>query len=399
MAFSFKKKSKKLVLNRIAGDKVTKMRLKYNPYYHTFEKHQGSHVWLDGYEMIMLASNDYLGLGEHPRVIEAGKKALDKWGASTTGARLANGSRSYHLELEEELADFLGKEACHVHSAGYLSCVSSVQSFAQRGDMIFVDKNVHSSLWSGIHLSGAKYEKFLHNDPVSLRKEISYESKETTKFIVVEGVYSMEGHICRLPEISEIAEEEGCFLILDDAHGLGVVGDKGQGTPKHFGVEDKVDIVCGSFSKALSSIGGYVAGSREVMDYMRTHSKQTIFSAALSPTGAACALESLRIIKEEPEHHARLEQNRKKYLSILQDLKLNTWESETPAIPIVIGEKEKAFKFWKSLRDQGVFAVISVAPAVPPGKDLIRTSISARHTDEDLEKIAQAMSFAVKKAL
>ncbi len=399
MAFGFNIKSKNKVLARIESDKVTKMRLKYNPYYHTFEKHRGSHVWLDGEEMVMLASNDYLGLGEHPKVLEAGRAALDQWGASTTGARLANGSRAFHTELEEELADFLGKEACHVHSAGYLSCVSSIQSFAERGDMIFVDKNVHSSLWSGIHLSGANYEKFLHNDPDSLRKEISYESDKSAKFVVVEGVYSMEGHVCRLPEIVDVCQEENCFLILDDAHGLGVVGDVGQGTPRHFGCEEEVDVVCGSFSKALSSVGGYVAGSKVVMDYMRTHSKQTIFSAALGPSSAACALASLRILKTEPEHHQRLERNRKKYLSILQNLNLNTWDSETPAIPIVIGDKDRAYRFWKALREQGVFAVLSVAPAVPPKKDLVRTSISARHTDEDLEKIADAMAYAVKKAL
>jgi 8-amino-7-oxononanoate synthase len=399
MAFGFNSKKRKPALERIAGDKITKLRLKYKPYYHTFENQKGSHVWLDGQELIMLASNDYLGLGEHPKVIEAGKEALEKWGSSSTGARLANGSRAYHTELEEELAAFLGKESCHIHSAGYLSCVSSIQAFAQRGDFVFVDKNVHSSLWSGVHLSGAKYEKFIHNDPVSLKKEISYESPKSTKFVVVEGVYSMEGHICRLPEIVEVTEEEGCFLILDDAHGLGVVGENGEGTPRHFGVQDKVDIVCGSFSKALSSTGGYVAGSREVMDYFRTHSKQTIFSAALSPSATACALASLRILKTEPEHHQRLESNRKRYLSILKDLNLNTWDSETPAIPIVLGEKEKVYRFWKVLMEQGVFTVMSIAPAVPPGKDLIRTSISARHTDEDLDKIAEAMSIAVKKAL
>ncbi len=397
MSFSFSTKKSNKFLNRIHKDKTTQLRLKYKPYYHTFDRQEGSKVWLGGDELIMLSSNDYLGLGSHPKVIEAGKEALDKWGSSTTGARLANGSRQYHHDLENYLADFLGKEACHIHAAGYLSCISAIESFAERGDIIFVDKNVHSSLWAGINLSGAKYEKFSHNSAESLKESVSFEDKDSPKMVVVEGVYSMEGHICNLPEIIAVAKENSCFVVLDDAHGFGVLGNQGRGTSDMHGMTDEVDIISGSFSKALSSTGGFVAGSKEVIEYLRTHSKQTIFSAAISPTAAACALASLKILKEEPEHLERLRSNRIKYLKILEDLKLDTWDSQTPAIPIVLGNKEKVFYFWQDLMKKGVFTVMSIAPGVPPGKDLVRTSISARHTDEDFEIIAEAMAYAVKK--
>jgi 8-amino-7-oxononanoate synthase len=345
----------------------------------------------------MLASNDYLGLGDHPKVIEAGKAALEQWGSGTTGARLANGSRSFHVELEEELADFLGKEACHVSSAGYLSCMSAVASYARRGDVIFVDKNSHSSLWSGIQASGATYEKFSHNNPEDLRHLLSTEKREVPKIIVIEGVYSMEGHIAKLPEIAALAEEFDAFLVMDDAHGFGVLGENGRGTAEHFDLPDGADAVCGSFSKSLGGTGGFVAASQNAIEYLRSHSKQTIFSAALSPVATACAKAALGLMKEEPEHRRRLWENRRRYKAILDELDLDFWDSETPAMPIVLGDKEKVYFFWKALLEKGIFTVISVAPAVPPGKDLIRTAISAKHTERDIEQITAAFAYAKTK--
>ena len=382
---------------RFRDDDPTRLRLKYEPYYHTFRRQEGTRVWQDNREFIMLASNDYLGLGDHPRVIEAGKKALDEWGSGTTGARLANGSRSFHIELEEQLADFLGKEACHVSSAGYLSCMSAVASFANRGDVIFVDKNSHSSLWSGIQASGASYEKFSHNNPEDLRHLLSTEKPDVTKIIVIEGVYSMEGHIAKLPEIASLAKEYNAFLVMDAAHGFGVLGENGRGTAEHFNLPEGADVICGSFSKSLGGTGGFVTGSRNAIEYLRSHSKQTIFSAALSPVAAACAQAALEVMKQEPEHRERLWSNIARYKSILKNLDLDLWESETPAVPIVLGDKEKVYFFWKALREKGIFTVISVAPAVPPGKDLIRTAISARHTEEDLDLIADALAYAKTK--
>lgn len=397
MAFSLFSKNKKALLDRCRDDYATKMRLKYAPFYHAMEAQQGTSIRLDGRDMIMLSSNDYLGFSFHPKVIEAGRAAMLKWGTSTTGARTSNGSRKYHLELEEKLAHFFGREACHVHAAGYLSCLASVAAFAQKGDFILADKNIHSCLWDGIRLSMASVERFSHNNPLDLREVASSVTPSAPKMLVIEGVYSMEGHIARLPEILEVAEEYGCFSVLDDAHGLGVLGRQGRGTVDHFNLNDKVDLICGSMSKSLASTGGYVTGSREVIEYLRTNSKQTIFSAAISPSQAACAYASLELMQSEPQHLERLWKNTKRYREMLHSLGLDTWGSETPAMPIVLGSKELVYRFWQALLEKGVFTVMSIAPAVPPGKDLIRTAISAMHTEEQLDRIGEAMAYAVKR--
>jgi 8-amino-7-oxononanoate synthase len=388
---------KKAILERCRDDYATKMLLKYKPFYHTMEAQKGAHVRLDGRDMIMLASNDYLGLSFDPRVIEAGRAAMLKWGTSTTGARISNGSRAYHTELEEKLAAFLDREACFVSVAGYISCMSSVAAFAQKGDVILADKNIHSCVWDGVRLSMASVERFSHNNPEDLRSVIKTIPHNTPKLIAVEGVYSMEGHIARLPEVAAIADEFGAFLIVDDAHGFGVLGRQGRGTVDHLGVNDKVDVLCGSLSKSLGSTGGFVAASRTVIDFLRFNSKQTIFSAAISPSQAGCAQASLEIIQREPQHHERLWQNVRRYRAMLEGLGLDTWGSDTPAIPIVLGSKELVYRFWQALLEKGVFTVMSIAPAVPPGKDLVRTAISALHSDEDLERIAEAMAYAVRK--
>ena len=397
MALSFLQRAKTPIHSRIKSDDATRLRLKYDTYYHIFEKQEGTRVWKDGREFIMLSSNDYLGLTHHPKVKEAGKKAIEQWGASTTGARLANGGRIFHSELEEELAAFVGKESAHVFSAGYLACASAVTGFADRKDVLFADKNLHSSLWSGIKLSGARCERFAHNHPSHLRELVGYEDEESAKIFVLEGVYSMEGHIAKLPEFIELAEEYKAFVILDDAHGFGVLGNQGRGVCDHFGLTNEVDVICSSFSKSLAGSGGFVASDREAIDYMRSHSKQTIFSAALSPAACASARQALRVLQNEPEHRERLFKNLERYRSILLDLELDTWESETPAIPIVLGEKEKVYYFWKALLEKGIYTIISIAPGVPPGKDLIRTAISASHTDEDLVRIEEAMHYAKSK--
>ena len=396
MAFRFNKSQISPLWKRIHTDDSTRLRLKYDTYYHIFDKQEGTRVFKDGKEYIMLSSNDYLGLSHHPKIKEAGIEAIKKWGSSTTGARLANGGRIFHQELEERLADFLGKEACHVYSAGYLACASAITGFAERKDLILADKNLHSSLWSGIQLSGAQCERFAHNNPSHAAEILGY--KETNNNIfVLEGVYSMEGHIAKLPEFAQIAKEYKAFIILDDAHGFGVLGKNGRGTADHFGMTDQVDVLCASFSKSLAGAGGFVASSKEAIDYMRSHSKQTIFSAALSPASCACAQAALEIMQNEPEHQERLFKNLERYRGILAKLELDTWESETPAIPIVLGEKEKVYYFWKALLEKGIYAIISIAPGVPPGKDLIRTAISASHTEEDLDRIEEAMTYAKSK--
>ncbi len=397
MGLTLLTRHKKAILERCAEDYATKMRLKYAPYYHAIEAQDGPRIRLGGRDMIMLSSNDYLGLAFHPKVIEAGVAALRKWGASTTGARPSNGSRVYHVELEQKLAAFLNREACHVSVAGYISCMSSVAAFAQKGDVIFVDKNIHSCVWDGIRLSMASVERFSHNNPEDLRELAKSVHHGTPKLIVIEGVYSMEGHIVRLPEVAGIAEDHGCFLVLDDAHGFGVLGRQGRGTADHFRLNDKVDLVCGSLSKSLASTGGFVAGSRDLIEYLRTHSRQTIFSAAISPTQAACASAALDVMQSEPEHLERLWRNTRRYRDIVKGLGLDTWDSETAAVPIVLGSKELVYRFWQALLEKGVFTVMSIAPAVPPGKDLVRTAVSAMHSDAELDRIAEALAYAVKK--
>lgn len=397
MALSFFSSNKNAVVARCAEDYATSMRKRYDPYYHAMQSQHGTQVNLNGKDMIMLSSNDYLGLAFHPKVIEASCNAIRTWGTSTNGARPSNGSRSFHVNLEEKLAQFLGKEACHVHAAGYLSCMSAVASFAQKGDYVFADKNIHSCLIDGAKASLATVERFSHNSPNDYKEIIDTAPKGAPKFLIAEGVYSMEGHLGRLPELIAISDEYNCFNIIDDAHGFGVFGKQGRGTVDHFGLTNKVDIICGSLSKSLASTGGFVAGSSAAIEYMRTHSKQTIFSAALSPGQAAAAQASLEIMQTEPEHLERLWANTHRYKAILKNLGLDTWESESPAVPIVLGSREKCYLFWKALLEKGVFTVMSIAPAVPAGKDLIRTAISAQHTNEQIDKIGDAMAYALKR--
>jgi len=397
MASLFRSSQNQSIWERIRSDETTKLRLKYDAYYHIFEEQIGTRVKKDGKEYVMLSSNDYLGLSQHPKIKEAASNALHKWGSSTTGARLANGGRIFHRELEEELADFLGKEACHVFSAGYLACASSITGFIQRKDLIFADKNLHSSLWSGIQLSGANCERFAHNQPEHLHELLSSEDPHIQKALVLEGIYSMEGHIARLPELVQAAKKYNTFVILDDAHGVGVLGRDGRGTADHFGMTDEIDVICGSFSKSFSGIGGFVCSSHDGINYMRSHSKQTIFSAALPPAATAGAHAALKIFRSEPEHRERLHKNLSRYLGFLNELGLDTWQSESPAVPIVLGKKEKVYYFWKALLEKGVYAIISIAPGVPPGKDLIRTAISAAHTEEDLDIIEDAIRYAASK--
>lgn len=397
MAFPFFSRTRNAIAARCADDLATKARLRYAPFYHAMEAQQGTHIRLEGRELIMLSSNDYLGLSFHPKVIEAGQRAMTRWGASPTGARVSNGSRAYHHSLEEKLAAFLGQEACHVHAAGYLSCMSGVAAFAAKGDVVLADKNIHSCLWDGIRLSNATVERFTHNNADELRAAARTIPEDTARLLVLEGVYSMEGHTAKLPELLAVAEEFDCFTVLDDAHGLGVLGREGRGTADHFGLTDKIDLIVGSLSKSLGSTGGFIAGKRSSIEYLRTHSKHTIFTAALAPAQAAAAEAALEVMQTEPQHRERLWANTRRYTAFLQSLKLDTWGSETPAVPVVVGSKERAYRLWQLLMEKGVFTVMSIAPAVPPGKDLVRTAISALHSDEDLARIEEAFTYAVKR--
>jgi 8-amino-7-oxononanoate synthase len=393
----FSRKSKPII-ERCESDTTTRLRLKYAPYYRVVDSIDGVNIIVDGRPMVMMSTNEYLGLTRHPKVVAAAKAALDEWGASSCGARLANGSRAYHVELEEALAAFLGKEACHVTSAGYLACICSLSSLVQRGDILLVDPSIHSSLWDGALLSGAKIERFAHDDMDSLAKLFGQLDPKPAKAIAVDGVYSMEGHIASLPRLCDLAEQHAAAVVVDDAHGLGILGRDGRGVCDHLGVTDRVDLIAGSFSKSLASTGGFVAGSKALIEYLRTNSRQIIFSAAISPPAAASARAALRVLQEEPQHRERLWANYHHLRGIMESLGLDYWQSPTPALPVVIGDKEKCYWMWKALWDEGFFTVMSVAPGVPPGKDLIRVAVTALHTTEQLDCFGEALKSAVKKA-
>lgn len=395
MVFSRKAKP---IIERCESDTNTRLRLKYAPYYRVVDSVDGVNVVVDGRPMVMMSSNEYLGLTRHPKVVAAAKKAVEEWGASSCGARLANGSRAYHIELEEALAAFLGKEACHVTSAGYLACICSLSSLVQRGDILLVDPSIHSSLWDGALLSGAKIERFAHEDMDSLAKLLEQLDPKPAKAIAVDGVYSMEGHIASLPRLCDLAEQYGAALVVDDAHGFGILGRDGRGVCDHLGVTERVDVIAGSFSKSLASTGGFVAGSKALIEYLRSTSRQIIFSAAISPPSAASARAALQVIQEEPQHRERLWANYHYLRGIMESLGLDFWQSPTPALPIVVGDKEKCYWMWKTLWDEGFFTVLSIAPGVPPGKDMIRSAVTSLHTKEQLDRFGDALKSAMKKA-
>ena len=394
----FLSSKKNPVALRCAEDISTRLRLKYDPYYHAVERAEEATVWVDGRRMVMMSSNEYLGLSSHPKVRKAAKAAVDQWGTSPCGSRLANGSRAYHEELEERLAAFLGKEACHVLVAGYMACVASLSALATRQDALIVDKSIHSSLWDGARLSTATVERFNHEDMPSLRSVLEQLDPKQPKVMAIDGVYSMEGHIASLPQIIELCQEFGCFLVIDDAHGLGVIGREGRGVADHFGITDKVDLIVGTFSKSLASTGGFIAGDRSVIEYLRSNSKQIIFSAAIVPSAAAAALAALEVMQEEPEHQQKLWENIAYYRKILTELGVDFWNSPTAAIPIVIGSKEACYSVWKYLWDKGFFTVMSISPGVPAGKDLIRTAISSMHTHEQLDQFGETLAAGLKRA-
>jgi 8-amino-7-oxononanoate synthase len=391
-------RNSKPIIERCESDTNTRLRLKYAPYYRVADSADGINIVVEGRPMVMMSTNEYLGLARHPKVLAAAKKALDDWGASACGSRLANGSRAYHVELEETFAAFLGKEACHVTSAGYLACICSLSSLVQRGDVLLVDPSIHSSLWDGALLSGAKIERFAHEDMDSLAKVLEHLDPKQPKAIAVDGVYSMEGHIASLPRLCELAEQHRAAVVVDDAHGLGILGRDGRGVCDHLGVTDRVDLIAGSFSKSLASTGGFVAGSRAIIEYLRSSSRQIIFSAAISPPSAASARAALQVMQEEPQHRERLWANYHHLRGIMESLGLDYWQSQTPALPIVVGDREKCYWMWKTLWDEGFFTVLSIAPGVPPGKDLIRTAVTSLHTREQLDRFGDALKAAMKKA-
>lgn len=360
------------------------------PYFKPLQATDGTIVKIEGRDVIMAGSNNYLGLTNDPRTIKAAQDVIATYGTGCTGSRYLNGTLDLHLELEEKLAEFLGKEACVLFSTGYQTNEGSIQTIAGRKDVIFSDKDNHACIVVGTLCSNAKTVRYPHNDIEQLRKLLEREDESTGKIIVSDGVFSMSGTIAKIPELLELAKEFGARLYLDDAHAVGVIGQGGRGSASTFGLTDEVDLISGTFSKSFASLGGFIVGDRPVIEYIRHQSPAHIFSASMPPANVATVLKALEILQEETWRLERLEQISDYMRNELRNLGFNVWSSQTPIIPVVIGDMMECFEFWKDLFDAGVYTNAVVPPAVPRGQSLIRTSYMATHTDEHLDQILEA---------
>lgn len=357
------------------------------PYFTPIQEVMGNKVKVDGKEMIMVGSNNYLGLINHPRVMKAAKEAVDRYGVATCGSRFLNGTLDIHTELEERLAKFMKMEAALAFSTGFQTNQGIISTLIGRGDAVVIDRMVHASIIDACRLSYGDAHKFKHNDMADLERIISSLDNDIGKLIVVDGVFSMEGDLANLPEIVEIAKKNNAKVMVDDAHGIGVMGKIGRGTAEHFGVEDDVDLVMGTFSKSFVSLGGFVAGEKKVISYIKHFARSLIFSASITPASVATVLATLDIIENEPERRERLWQITEKMKSGFQAMGYNTGPTETPIIPVIIGNDEMAFKLWRLLREAAIFTNPVIYPAVPKNQSLIRTSYSATHSDEELDTV------------
>lgn len=333
----------------------------------------------------MVGSNNYLGLTQDPRIKKAAQQAIDEFGSGCTGSRFLNGTLSLHVELEEKLAEFMNFDAALVFSTGFQTNLGAISCLAGKDDIIYTDRNNHACIVDGARLSFARVVKFKHDNFHDLERLLAASNEKAGKFIVVDGVFSMEGTLVNLPELVEVAKKHNARIMVDDAHSVGVFGANGRGTAEHFGLESEVDLVMGTFSKSFASLGGYIVASSDVIHYVKHHARALIFSASIPPANAASVIKALEIIKSEPERREKLWQNVRKMKKGFDELGFNTCNSESPVIPIVIGEDQDCFVFWKKLFDNGVFTNPAIPPAVPQGQALIRTSYMATHTNEELD--------------
>lgn len=366
--------------------------LKESGYYFFFRKlesPQDSEVIVNGKRVIMIGSNNYLGLTNHPRVKEAALKAVEKYGSGCAGSRFLNGNLDIHEELEKKLARFFRKEAALVFATGYQTNLGAISALVGRNDVAIIDRYDHASIIDGCRLSFGAVKKYPHNDMDALERVLEA-CKGKAKLIIVDGVFSMEGDIVDLPAIVRLAKAYGARIMIDDAHGVGVLGNGGRGTAEHFGLENEVDLIMGTYSKSLAAIGGFIAGSSEVIKWIKHVGRSMIFSASLPPSLVASVSAALDIIEEQPELRARLWRNTHKMLRGYKTLGYDTGTSETPIIPILIKDTMKTYQMCKLLFENGVFVNSVISPAVPPGRELLRTSYMATHTEEQLDKVLAA---------
>jgi 8-amino-7-oxononanoate synthase len=362
------------------------------PYYRVISSAQEPVVSHAGRELIMLGSNNYLGLTNHPEVKDAAALALAVYGTGCAGSRLLNGTLDVHIQLEDRLAEFLGREAALTFSTGFQVNLGVLSCLLGRFDIAFLDALDHASIIDGARLGFGRNHKFRHNDMDDLEKKLAAAPADKGKLIVVDGVFSMEGDLAPLPEIAALARRYDARFMVDDAHGLGVFGENGRGTPEHFGVEDEVDLVMGTFSKSLATVGGFIAGDAYVIEHIKHNARSEIFSAAPPPPSMAAALKALEIVEREPERRKQLWENTEYMLKELSRLGYDTGDAASPVIPLVVGDDEKAFTMATRLGEEGVFANPVVSPAVPPGRAMIRTSYMATHTHEHLDRALEAFA-------
>ena len=365
------------------------------PYFHKLLSGQDVVVNMEGKRTIMLGSNNYLGLTNHPKVIEAGVEAIKKYGSGCSGSRFLNGTLDLHVKLEREIADFLHKEEAVTFSTGFQSNLGVISAIVGRNDYMICDKENHASIYDGCKLSYGKMLRYNHNDMADLESKLKFVPKESGVLIITDGVFSMSGDICNLPKIVELAKKYGARIMVDDAHGLGVIGKTGRGTGEYFGLEDEIDLIMGTFSKSLASLGGYVAGKKEVIEYIKHTSRPYIFSASITPASVSTALTALNVLKSEPERVKRLNDISDYMRKCLKERGVSIIESRTPIIPIYTYDDEKTFLACKMLLENGVYVNPVVSPATPVGKSLLRTSYTANHTkeiiDEAVEKIVEVL--------
>ncbi len=359
------------------------------PYFIPLTGSEGPVAWVGDHRLVMIGSNNYLGLTTHPKVRQAALEAIQRYGTSCTGSRFLNGTLELHLELERRLAEFVGKEAALVFSTGYQTNVGTISALVGRGDFVVTDKEDHASILDGCRLSFGQMRRFPHNDVQALDKVLSALPDGAGRLVVVDGVFSMSGDIAPLPELIEVCRKHGARLMVDDAHSIGVLGD-GRGTAAHFGVTEGVDLIMGTFSKSFASLGGFIAGDADVIHYIQHHARSLIFSASIPPANAAAALAALEVMIEEPERSRRVVEIGERMRKGFQALGFNVGNSQTPIVPVIFGEDMTTFKAWRMLFDAGVYTNPVISPAVPEGQALLRTSYMATHTDDHLAFVLEA---------
>lgn len=366
-------------------------------YLKTVENASESRVFIDQKEKIMFASYNYLGLIDHPKLKEAAINALEKYGTGTSGVRLLSGTTKVHEELEVKIAEFKEAEAAITYTSGYVTNLAAITSLFQRGDLIVMDKIDHASIIDGCILSGARHKTFLHNDMNSLERILADSDDFVNKIVIVDGVYSMEGDVANLPEISRLAKKYNAKVMVDEAHSIGVLGKTGHGIEEHFGLKNAVDIHMGTLSKAIPSVGGYIAGNKDMIDYLKHNSRPFIFSAPLPPVTAAVAKAALEVIEDEPERIENLRKNIIKFKEGIRSMGYNIGNSTTAIVPLIIGDEEETLELCKMVNDEGIFICPIVFPAVPKGTNRLRSHVLTTHTDEDIEKALEIFERCGKK--